>query len=328
MDRRVFLHATRAVLLGATIPGRAWAAPEADYPTRSVTIIVPFAPGSAADGMTRLCAQLLTQRLSQSFIVENIAGASGTIGTARVARAEPDGYTLVIGSSATITVAPFLFKKLPYDSMRDLVPVATLGDSPMVVAVPRASPFRSLAELVAAAKAKPGVLSFGSGGAGSAAHIAAEVFQWKTGTSFVHIPYRGVAAAVPDLVAGRLDALFVSYPAVQPMAHGGAIRVLAVAAEQRSSLVPDTPTAAEAGVNDYVLSAWNGLMAPRGIDAVIVARLNAALNAILTDQEVVKRLAGMGMAPIPGSPEEFTQRIEHELVEMGELTKIAKITAD
>jgi tripartite-type tricarboxylate transporter receptor subunit TctC len=328
VDRRTLLGAACAALVGVAIPRRAWAGPDDTYPNRTVTIILPFAPGSAADGMTRLCAQALAQRFGQSFIVENIGGASGTIGTARVARAEPDGYTLVIGSSATITVAPYLFKKLPYDPVKDLVPIVTLGDSPMVVAVARDAPFHTLAELVAAAKAKPGTLSFGSGGSGSAAHIAAEIFQWKTATKLVHVPYRGVAAAVPDLIAGRLDALFVSYPAVEPMAHSGAIRVLAVAAKQRSNLVPDTPTAAEAGVNGFELSAWNGLMAPVGTPGAIIAKLNAALNAILADPALVKRLAGMGMAPIPRSPEAFTVRIRNELVEMDELTKVARITAD
>lgn len=328
MDRRTLLGTACAALVGATIPRRASAGPDDTYPNRTVTIILPFAPGSAADGITRLCAQSLTQRFGQSFIVENIGGASGTIGTARVARAEPDGYTLVIGSSATITVAPNLFRKLPYDPVKDLVPIVTLGDSPMVVAVARDAPFHTLGELVAAAKAKPGMLSFGSGGSGSAAHIAAEIFQWKTATKLVHVPYRGVAAAVPDLIAGRLDALFVSYPAVEPMAHSGAIRVLAVAAKQRSSLVPDAPTAAEAGVNGFELSAWNGLMAPLGTPAASIAKLNTALNAILADPALVKRLAGMGMAPIPGSPEAFADRIRNELVEMDELTKVARIAAD
>jgi len=318
----------RTALIAAGVPVIMGAGRQDDYPDRAATIVVPFAPGSAADGIARLCAQLLTQRLGQSFIVENIGGASGTIGTARVAHAAPDGYTLVMGSGATVTVDPFLFKSMPYDSVKDLVPIATCGDSPMVVAVPAVSPFHSLAELVAAAKAKPGTLSFGSGGAGSAAHIAAEVFQWRTGTKLVHIPYRGVAASVPDLVASRLDVLFVSYPAVEPVVHAGSVRVLAVASENRSNLVPNAPTAAEEGVKGFVLSTWNGLMGPRGLPASIVTKLNAAVNAILTDPAVIVRLAAMGMAPIPGTPEAFARRIEDELVEMAKLMKVANITAN
>ncbi|GAA4329392.1 tripartite tricarboxylate transporter substrate binding protein [Pigmentiphaga soli] len=300
----------------------------ARYPSQPVTIVVPFAAGSAADGMTRLCAQELTRKLGQSFVVENIGGASGTIGTDKVARSAPDGYNLVIASGATVTVAPYLFPNLPYDPKR-LVPVSTMGDSPIVVAVPAKSPIRSLAELVAAARAAPGKLSFGSGGSGSAAHIAAEVFQWKTGTRFTHVPYRGVAASVPDLAAGRLDALFVSYPAVRPMTQAGSIRVLAVASEKRSDMVGmQVPTAAEAGVKDYVQSAWNGLMGPAGLPDEIVSKLNAALNEILRDPAIVKRLAGMGMTPIPGTPAEFAKRIDDETGEMQALTKITNISAN
>lgn len=326
--RRIVLHASGVALLLTTMPRRGWADQAVDYPKRPVTIILPFAPGSAGDGMARLCAQVLTQHLGQSFVVENIGGASGTIGTARVARAAPDGYMLVVASDATITVDPFLLKHMPYDPLKDLVPIATMGDSPMVVAVPAASPIHTLAELVAAAKARPDKLSFGSGGVGSAAHIAGEVFQWKTGTRFVHVPYRGVAASVPDLIAGRLDVLFVSYPSVEPAARGGSVRVLAVASAARSPLVPGVPTAAEAGVDGYVRSTWSGLMGPAGLPQPIVTKLNSVVNAILTDPDVVKRLAGMGIAPIPSSPVQFHQRIVDEWAEMEQLTKVAKITAD
>ena len=326
--RRALLRAVAATALLPAAPLCARAQGRPDYPTRAVSIILPFAPGSAADGVTRLCAQMLTQRYGQSFLVDNVGGASGTIGTARAARAEPDGYTLVVGSGATVTVAPYLFRNLPYDPVRQLAPIATMGDSPIVVAVPTASPVRDLQALIAAAKARPDGLSYGSGGAGSAAHIAGEVFRWKTGTSMVHIPYRGVAAAVPDLVAARLDALFVSYPAVEPMVRAGSLRVLAVASEARSPLVPNTPTAKEAGLDGYVLSAWNGLMGPAALPQPIIRELNGAINAVLTDPDVSARLAAMGMAPIPGSAEQFRKRITDELAEMEQLTRIARISAD
>jgi tripartite-type tricarboxylate transporter receptor subunit TctC len=298
------------------------------YPNRPVRIVVPFAPGSATDTVMRLLASLLTEQLKQQFVVENVSGAGGITGTLRVARSAPDGYTLLAASGAPITVNPFLIDKLPYDPMRDFVPVTTVGDSPMVVAVSRSSSFNSLGELVAAAKAKPGVLTYGSGGNGSAAHIAAEIFKWKTGTDFLHVPYKGVGLAVPDLVGGRLDALFVSYPAVRPMTEAGNVRILAVAAARRSPLVPGAPTAAEAGVKDYVVSTWNGLMAPAGTPRAIVDRLNTAATQLLRNSDVVKRLAAMGMEPIPGSPEEFAAHIKDEFTTMGRLVKVVKIKAD
>jgi len=316
-------------LLGLTLIGRninAWAQSDAGYPSRPVEIILPFSAGSAADAISRLCAQALSQKFGQSFIVENVAGAGGVIGTGKVAHLPPDGYNLVVASAATVVMAPFLYHKLPYDPAR-LVPIGTMGDSPVVVTIPAKSKIHTLAELVAAAKAAPGKLSFGSGGSGSAAHIAGEMFQWKTGTHFTHVPYRGVGAAVPDLVAGRINALFSSYPSVRAMVQAGSLRVLAVASHQRSDLVGmNIPTAAEAGVKGYIQSAWNGLMGPAGLPAGIVDKLNAALNEILHDPATVKRLAGMGMVPIPGTPAELAKRIADETAEMRALTKIVKIT--
>jgi tripartite-type tricarboxylate transporter receptor subunit TctC len=235
---------------------------------------------------------------------------------------------LLAASGAPITVNPFLVDKLPYDPMRDFVPITTVGDSPMVVAVSKSASFNSLGDLVAAAKAKPGALTYGSGGNGSAAHIAAEIFKWKTGTDFLHVPYKGVGLAVPDLLGGRLDALFVSYPAVRPMTEAGNVRILAVATARRSPLVPGAPTAAEAGVKDYVLSTWNGLMAPTGTPRPILERLNTLTTQLLRTPDVVTRLAAMGMEPIPSSQEEFAARIKEELTTIGRLVKVARIKAD
>jgi tripartite-type tricarboxylate transporter receptor subunit TctC len=330
MNTRRFL--LLLVLTAFTCPTLSWAQLEGDeaktYPNRVVRIVVPFAPGSATDTVMRLLASLLSEQLKQQFVVENVSGAGGITGTLRVARSAPDGYTLLAASGAPITVNPYLIDKLPYDPMRDFIPITTVGDSPMVVAVSRISPFNSLGELVAAAKAKPGALTYGSGGNGSAAHVAAEIFKWKTGTDFLHVPYKGVGLAVPDLVGGRLDALFVSYPAVRPMKEAGNVRVLAVAAARRSPLVPGAPTAAEAGVKDYVVSTWNGLMAPAGTPRSIIERLNAATTQLLRNADVVKRLAAIGMEPIPGSPEEFAAHIKDEFTTMGRLVKVARIKAD
>ena len=330
MNKRRFL--LLLALAAFTCPTLSWAQREGDeaktYPNRVVRIVVPFAPGSATDTVMRLLASLLSEQLKQQFVVENVSGAGGITGTLRVARSAPDGFTLLAASGAPITVNPYLIDKLPYDPMRDFVPITTVGDSPMVVAVSRSSSFNSLGELVAAAKAKPGALTYGSGGNGSAAHIAAEIFKWKTGTDFLHVPYKGVGLAVPDLVGGRLDALFVSHPAVRPMTEAGNVRVLAVAAARRSPLVPGAPTAAEAGVKDYVVSTWNGLMAPAGTPRSIIERLNTATTQLLRNADVVKRLAAIGMEPIPGSPEEFAAHIKDEFNTMGRLVKVARIKAD
>lgn len=330
MNRRSYLG---GLLAAALLPAGAMAQapagdPAASYPTRSVRIVVPFAPGSATDTITRITAQLLTEALGQSFVVENLGGAGGVTGSAQVARAAPDGYTLLAGSGAPLTVNPFLIPKMPYDPVRDFQPIIAAGDSPMVVAVKADAPYKSLGDLVAAAKAKPGGLTYGSGGNGSAAHIAAEVFKWKTGTDLVHVPYKGVAASVPDLAAGRLDALFSSYPSVQPLVASGALRVLAVAADKPSALVPGAPTAAQAGVKDYVLSTWNGLFAPAGTPRAIVDKLNAAVAKGLSAPAVRAKLAGAGMEPLLGSPEDLAQRVKAELAEMETLMKVSKIKAD
>jgi tripartite-type tricarboxylate transporter receptor subunit TctC len=295
------------------------------FPNKPVRIVVPFSPGSATDAIIRICAQLLTEQFGQAFVVENLGGAGGVMGSAQVARAAPDGHTLLAGSGAPITVNPYLIDNVPYDPIRDFAPITTIADSPMVVVVPKDSPIHSLKNLIDAAKANPGKLNYGSGGSGSAAHIAAEIFKWKTGTNLTHVPYRGVAAAVPDLVAGRLNVLFVSYPAVQPLAQSGALRLLAVATDKRSPLVPGAPTSAEQGVDDYVLSTWNGLMAPAKTSRTIIDKLNTALNKILRDRDVVARLAEMGSVPIPSTTDEFALRIRNELSEMEQLVKVAKI---
>ncbi|MGZ8201857.1 MAG: Bug family tripartite tricarboxylate transporter substrate binding protein [Burkholderiales bacterium] len=332
MNKRRFLQSLPLLVAGATHATHVWAQRDGDqastYPNRPVRIVIPFGPGSATDSIMRLLAPLLSEQLKQPFVVENVGGAGGVTGTLRVARSAPDGYTLLAASGAPITVNPYLVDKLPYDPLRDLVPITTVGDSPIVVAVNRSSSFNTLADLLSAAKAKPGALTYGSGGNGSAAHIAAEIFKWKTGTDFLHVPYKGVGPAVPDLVGGRLDALFVSYPAVRPMAEAGNVRILAVAAARRSSLVPGAPTAAEGGVNDYVLSAWNGLMAPAATPRAILDRLNTVTTQLLRNPDLVKRLAVMGMEPIPSSQDEFAARIREEFNTMGRLVKFAKIKAD
>jgi tripartite-type tricarboxylate transporter receptor subunit TctC len=329
MRRRRFVQVLPAVIAGAAYASHAFAQREGDdaraYPTRPVRIVIPFVPGSATDAMMRVLAPLLTEQMKQPFAVENVSGAGGVTGSVRVARSAPDGYTLLAASAGPVSVNPYIYDKLPYDPTRDFVPITTVGDSPMVVAVSRSGPFSSLSELVAAAKAKPGALTYGSGGGGSAAHIAAEIFKWKTGTDFLHVPYKGVGAAVPDLVAGRLDAMFVSYPPVRPMSDAGYLRVLAVAAAQRSSLVPGVPTAAEAGVKDYALSTWSGLMAPAGTPRAILDRLNTVTTQILRDPDLARRLAGLGMEPIPSSQEEFAARLRDEFNTMGQLVKSVKI---
>jgi tripartite-type tricarboxylate transporter receptor subunit TctC len=332
VNKRRFLQLLCVLLTTTAQPMASWAQLDSEeartYPNRPVRIILPFGPGSASDSIMRLLAPLLSEQLKQAFVVENVGGAGGVTGTLRVARSPADGYTLLAASGAPITVNPLLVDKLPYDPMRDFAPITTVGDSPIVVAVGRSSSFNSLGALVAAAKAKPGALTYGSGGNGSAAHIAAEIFKWKTATDFLHVPYKGVGPAVPDLVGGRLDALFVSYPAVRPMAEAGNVRILAVAAAKRSNLVPGAPTATEAGVKDYVLSTWNGLMAPAGTPRAIVDRLNSVTTKLLRNPDMAARLAAMGMEPIPSSQEEFAVRIKEEFATMGRIVNIAKIQAD
>lgn len=324
MRRRTVLQG--AVVWVATAAGGAKAGPgPSGYPDRTVRVVLPFAPGGAIDQMARVASQMLTTRLGQSFVVETKPGAGGVLGTSLVVHAPADGYTLLAASASAITIAPLMHAAMPYDPEKDLQPIVMLGDSPIAVVVRRDSPLRTLADLIAAAKARPGKLSFGSAGIGSAAHLGGELFKWRAGVDLLHVPYRGVSLAEIDLLGGRLDVMFVNYSVVHPQVQTGNLRVLAIAAEKRLAGQLQFPTAAELGVSGYVIGNWNGLMAPANTPPAIIALLNRIVVEGFHDPALLARMAEMGMEPVTGSPEAFAKHIRREVVQMKALMTAADI---
>lgn len=298
------------------------------FPSRQIRIIIPFASGGSTDILARICAQMLTERLGQTVVAENITGAGGTIGAQRVLDAPADGYTLLAGTPGPITINPHLQPRIPYQPLRDFEPVAFVGDSPAVAVVARSSPIRSLRDLVERAKAAPGTMTYASAGIGSFAHLSGEMFKWRAGVDMTHVPYRGTAPAATDMIAGRVDAMFENYPSVQSYLASGDLRPLAIGAARRSALLPDVPTAIEEGVAGYESSSWFGLFARAGTPPQAIDTINAAINAGLRDPAVTARLAQLGVEPVGGTPAEFRTYIARRLDEAGELIRTARIRID
>jgi tripartite-type tricarboxylate transporter receptor subunit TctC len=305
------------VLLGtgfavATVSIRAQEGPAASYPSRPIRLIVPLAAGGPSDLMARTLAHKLTEAIRQNVVVDNRPGASGVIGTEIAAKSPPDGYTILLVSSA-ISINPSLFRKLPYDTLRDLAPVSLLAGAPYILAVHPSLPVRSVKELVALAKARPGAINYGSGGSGSPAHLIGELFRSATGVRIVHVPYKTVAQAVTDLVAGEVQVMFVVSTAAVPQIEAGRIRGLAVTSLRRLRAVPHLPTMDEAGVPGFEATAWYGFLAPAGTPPEIVESLYRATVRALGSPEVEQRLRNLGLEPVGSDPRAFAGFIESEL---------------
>jgi len=276
----------------------------ATYPNKPVRIVVPFAPGASTDILARLAADELTKRLGQSFVVENVGGAGGTIGTSQVVKAKPDGYTIVAATPGPITISPVAQKDVPYN-VDELTAVTMIAGGPGALVVRKDSPYKTLQELIAAAKAKPGTMSFGSAGVGAFSHLSSELFVSLAGIKAVHVPYKGTGPALIDLLGGRLDWTMEYFPALQKQIDSGELRALAVTTPQRFPLRPDIPTMAESGVPGYSGSAWVGLMVPAGTPKDIVDKLAQTMTQALKDPAVVQRIQNMGVVPGGQSPAEF-----------------------
>jgi tripartite-type tricarboxylate transporter receptor subunit TctC len=298
----------------------------ADYPARPIHIYVGFAAGGATDLVARIVAERLTQRLGGEVIVENRPGAGGMIATGAVAKAPPDGYSLVM-VSASHAINASLQKSLPYDPVADFAPVAAAAATTNVLVVHPSVPAKTVAEYIALAKAKPGTINFSSPGIGSSGHLANELFKSMAGIDIRHVPYKGTADAVRDLVAGRVQSTVDSVSALLPYIRGGQLRVLGVADKQRSPLLPDVPTIAVSGLPGYEVNAWVGLLAPARTPPQIVQRLNTEVNAILHEPEVERRLRDMGSHPVYGSAEEFGALIRSDIDKFAAIIKKAGITA-
>jgi tripartite-type tricarboxylate transporter receptor subunit TctC len=308
-SRRTALAAIAAIGLGSLAMNAADAQP---YPNRPIKMVVPFAPGGA-DVVARVVGDQITAALGQPVVIENRpGGAGGTVGTKFVTTAEPDGYTLTLASPGPITVAPAVYKNLDYDPIRQLAPVAMVAQSPFVLVVHPGVPATTVAEFVAYAKANPGKVNFVSPGFGTSSHLFGELLKQRTGIDIVHIPYRGAAPAIVDLVAGQVQMFFDNVRNLQPFVQSGRLRALAVTSETRHPDMPDLPTMAEAGVDGFVGFYWNGVLAPAGVPAPIIEKLNAVINQGLRSRETQATIARLGMEPRIGSPQDFAALIAAE----------------
>jgi len=295
---------------------------------KPLRIIVPFTPGGSTDILARVLGPKLTQSLGQTVFIDNKPGAGGSLGAAEAAKAEPDGNTLLMGHIGTLAVNPSLYPKLAYDPVKSFAPVAYVARVPNVLVVNAASPFRSLKDLVDAARAKPGELTYSSGGNGSAAHITFEALKLKARIFVSHIPYRGTAPSVTDVIGGQVDCTFTGAPAVIPHVRSGRLRALSVSSSKRLAALPDVPTTAESGYAGFEADQWYGLVAPAGTPAAVVARLNAEINKALMLADVAQQLSVEGATPMPTTPQAFGDLIKHEIPRWAEVVKAGNVKAD
>jgi tripartite-type tricarboxylate transporter receptor subunit TctC len=316
LSRLVFAFAA-AVALAAHAGGACAQA----YPTKPVRMVVGFPPGGGTDILARIVAQKLADAWGQQVIVENRPGASATIGASVVAKAAPDGYTLAMGQLTPNAIAPALYPKLPYDALKDFVPITLVGTSPNILVVNPAVPAKNLAELVAYAKARPGRLTYASSGPGSLQHIAAELFKSMAGVDLVHVPFKGSGQAIVDLVAGQVDMNFDSIPATTQHIKSGKLRALAVTSARRASGFLDVPTIAESGYPGYDLTTWWGLFAPAGTPEDVLERVHADAGAALRNPEVRERFAGLSVDPGGGSRADFAGYVREEVAKYARIVK-------
>src|ERR687896_2314534 len=297
------------------------------WPTRPIRFILPFPPGGGTDILGRLIAERLSASIGQPVVTENRGGAGGNVGAEAAARSAPDGYTIVL-VAPSLAISPTLYSKLNYDPVKDFAPISLVATVPNVMITQASLPVQSLQDFIAFARSKPGALNFGSGGAGTSNHLAGELFNIVTGVKLVHVPYKGVNLAMQDVLAGNVHLVFIGIPAAAPHIKAGRLRALAVVAPQRSSALPEVPTVAEAGLRDFEVTTWYGVLAPAGTSKSIVNRLNAELVKIMHSPELKERLAATGTEPLTSTPDEFAAYIKREIAKWGEVIRKAGVKAD
>jgi tripartite-type tricarboxylate transporter receptor subunit TctC len=320
--RRLVLQAC-AIALGLAAGG---AMAEA-FPSKPVTLVVPFPPGGTTDVLARALGDKLAQGLGQPVIVENKPGAGATLGADAVAKSKADGHTLLIGA-VHHTIATSVYRKLPYDFGKDLAPVTTVALVPNVLVVNAGTPAKSVAELVAMAKAQPGQVTYGSNGNGTAQHLIGTQFQKSTGTELIHVPYKGSGPLTTDLIGGQITMSFDTITPVLPHIKAGKLRPLAVTTGKRSAALPEVPTLAEAGLKGFDIGTWFGVLAPAGTPKDVVARLNAEMVKVIRSDEFRQRMAEIGAEPIGDSPEQMGRRIREETDKFARLVKEANVTIE
>ena len=297
------------------------------YPAKPIRLIVPYAPGGGVDIVARTTAQELIKRLGQQVIVENRTGAGGNIGSEAVAKAAPDGYTLLMASPAN-TINPSLYAKMPYEPARDLVAIALVGSVPAVLVANRSLPAHSIKQLVVLAKSKPGALTYGSGGSGTTEHLAGEMFKSAAGIDLLHVPYKGGAQVMVDLIAGQIALMFSNQLGVLPHIKSGKLTALGVASAERSAALPDVPTFTEAGFPELKVSVWWGVMGPAAMPKEIVTYLNREIVAALASPEMKDRLQSMSARPLGGTPEQFTVFFNEETARWARVVKASGAKVD
>jgi tripartite-type tricarboxylate transporter receptor subunit TctC len=296
------------------------------FPAKVVKLVVPQAPAGATDVFARKIGQTLSERWGQPVIVENRAGAAGVVGTDAVAKSPPDGYTLLVTYAGSQAINPSLYPKIPFDSIKDFQTVATLAVTPFVFIAHPKLPARDLAELVALARAKPDALTYASSGNGSVNHLLGEMLKAATGIKMLHVPYRGVAPAIADVIGGQVDTAFSSVPSVLQTVRNGNVRALAVSSAQRISIAPEIPTIAESGFAGFDVNPWWGMLAPAGTDMAIVRKINSEIAEILRTREMIDFLATQGAEPLITSPEEFLRILQADVEKWAKVVKDAGIT--
>ena len=312
-------------LVAATVPASAQS-PDA-WPSKPVRFILPFPPGGGTDILGRLIAERLTANLGQPVVTENRGGAGGNVGAEAAAKSAPDGYTIVL-VAPSLAISPSLYSKLNYDPVKDFAPVSLVATVPNVMVTHPSLPARTLAEFIQLAKTKPGEMNFGSGGSGTSNHLAGELFNIVAGVKLVHVPYKGVNLAMNDALSGRIQLVVIGIPAAAPHIKAGRLRALALVAPQRSSVLPEVPTVAEAGLPKFEVTTWYGILAPAGTPKAIVSRLNAELVKIMHAPETKERLDAMATDPVTSTPEEFAGLIRREIAKWAEVVRDAGLKAD
>ena len=324
MNRRNLIQAASAAML----PSALWVPTviaQEKYPTKPITWIVAYSAGGNADQRSRQLGKVMSQALGQQIVVDNKAGAGGNIGTSMIAKAKPDGYTLGMGSFAPLAVNQSLFKQLPFDPFADLVPICLVEKGPLVLMVRMDSPFKTVKDIVAAAKASPGKLIYGSGGIGGTHHLSGALFEHSAGIDMTHAPYKSGSAGATDLMGGHVQMMYEQMYSAMPAIKGGKLRPIAITSKARSPLLPDVPTMGEAGYPGVEVLNWQGLIGPKGLSPALIAQLNAACNKALQDPEVKDRILSQGNEVGGGTPEQFAALIKAEAPRWAKVVKDAKI---
>ena len=326
MNRRVLVGVACAIALGAFLPAAALA--QEAWPAKPIKLIVPFPPAGGTDVLSRALAEKISAATKWVIVIDNRPGAGGNIGLDAAAKAPPDGYSIAMGQTANLAVNPALYATMPFDPLKDFAPIALVSSQPLIVVVSAASPYKTLKELLDAARAKPGQLNMGSPGNGTIGHVGGELFQRRAGVKFAHIPYKGAGAVVTDLMGGSVDVYFANTQSVDALVKGGRLRALAVTSPKRLKNMPDVPTIAELGYAGFEAATWSGLVAPKATPQPIVDRLNAEVVKALANPDLIAKLEADGSEPLGGSPKRFADFIKAEHAKWGAAVREANIKLD